>query len=298
MKYRSPDAFKTALLEMLKKESASRQIPFLRVQMRLLFERLLVRAQAVFPHLVIKGGAAMEFRLSLARTTRDLDFGLYGVAAEGVLPRLQESGQADFEDYLSFEIQDDPKHPVLEAEGMQYQGRRLRVRARLAGKPLFGYFGVDVAVGEPAAPSEQMKVPSLLAAAGLAPLELTVYALESHIAEKFHAYTLPRSHPNSRVKDLPDLGLLAMHRPILGDKLRQALEKTFGHRRTHELLRSVPMAPVAWAAPYASMAKENALPWRDLASVQDAVGNFLNPILELSDSRVWTPRTWSWEEGL
>ena len=295
MKYRSPEAFKSALLERLKRESVNQNLPFLRVQMRFLFERLLIRAQAVFPHLVIKGGAAMEFRLPMARTTRDLDVGIYGVSADRVLPSLQESGQADFGDYLIFEFDEDPSHPLLEAEGMQYQGRRLRVRARLAGKPLFGYFGLDLAIGEPAASAEQITVPSILADAGIPPLELSIYALESHVAEKLHAYTLPRSHPNSRVKDLPDLALLAMHRSIPGDKLRQALEMTFAHRRTHQLPRSVPPSPAAWAAPYARMALENTLPWGDLATLQKAVDNFLNPILE-SPLRAWQPHSWTWEE--
>ena len=177
----------------------------------------------------------MEFRLHLARTTRDLDLGIYKVSGDQVLPALQESGRADFGDYLTFEVEDDPHHFVLEAEGMQYQGRRLRVRARLAGTPLFTYFGVDVAVGEPAATPDSMTIPSLFAGAGLPPLDLVVYALESHIAEKLHAYTLPRQHLNSRVKDLPDLALLGMPRPIGARELKHALEATFGHRKTHQL---------------------------------------------------------------
>ena len=45
--------------------------------------------------------------------------------------------------------------------------------------------------------------------AGIAAPELLLIPVETHIAEKLHAYTLPRPTPNSRVRDLPDLALLA-----------------------------------------------------------------------------------------
>lgn len=294
MKYKSPVAFKSALLARLKNESEQQKIPFLRVQMRFLFERLLVRAHAAFPKVVVKGGAAMEFRLSLARTTRDLDLGVYNVPGDLVLSRLQESGQEDFQDFITFEIIDDPHHSILEADGMKYQGRRLRVLAKLAGKPLFGSFGVDIAVGEPAGPPDQLTIESLLANAGMPPLELSVYSLESHIAEKLHAYTLPRPHPNSRVKDLPDLALLAAHRPILETDLRQAIESTFSHRNTHPVPRFVPEPSEAWLRPYANIAQENGLPWKDLASLQHAVTSFLDPILESPGARLWNPLDYKW----
>lgn len=295
MKYKTPEAFKTALLDRLKKESESKNTPFVRVQMRFLFERLLVRAAAAFPEVVVKGGAAMEFRLHLARTTRDLDLGIYKVSGDQVLPALQESGRADFGDYLTFEVEDDPHHFVLEAEGMQYQGRRLRVRARLAGKPLFTYFGVDVAVGEPAATPDSMTIPSLFAGAGLPPLDLVVYALESHIAEKLHAYTLPRQHLNSRVKDLPDLALLGMHRPIGARELKNALEATFGHRKTHQLPSTLPAPPSEWELPYATMSRENSLPWASLSDVWTAAASFLDPILAGEEPGLWNPAGWEWE---
>lgn len=295
MKYRTPEAFKTALLDRLKKESESRKIPFVRVQMRFLFERLMVRAAAAFPEVVVKGGAAMEFRLDMARTTRDLDLGIYKVRADQMLPTLQESARADFGDYLTFEVEDDPHHSVLEAEGMEYQGRRLRVRARLAGKPLFSYFGVDIAVGEAAAPPDSMTIPSLFAGAGLQPLDLVVYALESHIAEKLHAYTLPRQNLNSRVKDLPDLGLLAMHRPIQARELRRALEATFGHRKTHTLPSSLPAPPTEWELPYAAMSRENSLPWTSLSEGWTAAASFLEPILAGEEPGLWNPAAWEWE---
>ena len=296
VKYRSPEAFRPALLHRLKQESKAQGVPLLKIQMRFLFERFLLRAQVVFPQVTVKGGAAMEFRLPRARMTRDLDLSIIRSASNQLLPRLQSAAQADFGDFISFVIEEDPDHAILEADGMKYQGRRLRAQAQLADKPLFGFFGLDLAVGEPANPPETMTVNPLLASAGFAPLELSLYALESHIAEKLHAYTLPRPYPNSRVKDLPDLALLATYGPIERQQLRLALETTFQHRSTHALPDHVMEAPPEWSIPYSKMALENSLPWPDIPSLTTSVKGFLDPILGSTESRptLWDPQAWSW----
>jgi hypothetical protein len=43
------------------------------------------------------------------------------------------------------------------------------------------------------------------------------------IAEKLHAYTLPRARPNSRLKDLSDLALLASVQSLDAKRVRAAL---------------------------------------------------------------------------
>jgi hypothetical protein len=65
--------------------------------------------------------------------------------------------------------------------------------------------------------------PDLLAFAGIAPPTLRLYPIETHIAEKLRAYTMPRPRPNSRVKDLPDIALLATAQLIVARRLRDAL---------------------------------------------------------------------------
>ncbi len=83
----------------------------------------------------------------------------------------------------------------IEADGLRYDdGSR--------GGPTVRSFGVDVAVGAPIVGTPQEHDGSdTLAFVGLSPPRFRVYPVETHIAEKLHAYTLPR--PNSRVKDLP-----------------------------------------------------------------------------------------------
>jgi hypothetical protein len=97
-------------------------------------------------------------------------------------------------------------------------------------------FGVDVAFGEPILGEPEVVVAGdVLAFAGIAPPTLRLYPVATHIAEKLHAYTMPRSRLNSRVKDLPDLALLATAQEIAARRLRAALEQTFAFRKTHPL---------------------------------------------------------------
>lgn len=88
---------------------------------------------------------------------------------------------------------------------MPYNGLRFRVEGRLAGKRYGEPFGLDVAfadaiLGEP----DELAAEDVLDFIGVPPPVLRVCPIETHIAEKVHAYTLPRQRANSRVKDLPD----------------------------------------------------------------------------------------------
>src|SRR3954463_641874 len=117
---------------------------------------------------------------------------------------------------------------------MLYEGMRFRADCRLAGKPFGNPFGVDVAFGDPIlGPPETVVASDVLGFAGIAPPTLRLSPLETHIAEKLHAYTMPRTRPNSRVKDLPDLALLATTRAFDAKRVRAALEQPFPFRETH-----------------------------------------------------------------
>ena len=133
-----------------------------------------------------------------------------------------------------------------------------------------------------------------LAFAGIAPPALRVYPVETHIAEKLHAYTLPRTRPNSRVKDLPDLALIATAGAIDAGRLRAAIDQTFGFRGTHAVPDSLVAPPDTWEGPYSSIAREDQLRWPTLDAAFSAVRAFLDPVLEgLSDGQ-WAPEAWSW----
>jgi hypothetical protein len=156
-------------------------------------------------------------------------------------------------------------------------------------------FGVDVAFGDPMFEAPEVFVAKdLLEFAGIAPPTLRLYPTETHIAEKLHAYTMPRTRPNSRVKDLPDLALLASARSLHATRVRSALQQTFSFRRTHALPSALPVPSPAWETPYAAMARENRLAWATLAEVVAAARTFLDPVLAVDVSATWDHQAWRW----
>ena len=293
--YATPAAFKQAVEHRLREAAAGDGVELARLRQRLIFDRFFARVVNVFKdRVILKGGFALELRLENARTTKDIDVRVVG-KADSVLAQLQEAGRLDLGDYLRFEIQPDPRHPEIEAEGMRYQGFRYRTRARLAGKIYGSPFGVDVAIAEPLiGDAEEVQGSRLLVFAGVEPTTFRLYPLEAHIAEKLHAYTMPRERPNSRVKDLPDLALLASVRTIDGEELRTAIERTFEHRGTHPIPSATPQAPAAWASVYKRMARSDGLSWPTLDEVTEAVRIFLDPVLSGASGR-WIPAAWAWD---
>jgi len=293
--YASPQAFKQALEQRLKTASSS-GADFARRRQLLVFDRFLARVAATLGDTaLLKGGLVLELRLERARTTKDVDLRVGG-SPDLVLGRLQEAGRRDLGDFMAFEVTRDTEQPKIKNDGMQYEGLRFRAECRLAGK-LYGQpFGVDVAFGDPIlGEPETVTAADVLAFAGISPPTLRLYPIETHVAEKLHAYTMPRARPNTRVKDLPDIALLATIRPLEGERLRAALRRTFEFRATHPLPTSLPDPPAAWAAPYAEMARANDLVWTTLEQLTIAARAFLNPVLAGRDS-LWRPAAWTWEE--
>jgi hypothetical protein len=295
--YPSPAAFKQALEQRLR-TSVKSGAGLARKRQLLVFDRFLARvARVLGDAATLKGGLVLEIRLDRARTTRDVDLRMVGPPGD-VLARLQEAGRADLGDFMTFEVRPDDDHPEIQNDGMQYDGLRYRTECRLAGKLYGQAFGVDVAFGDPIFGEPEVVVAEdLLGFAGVAPPTLRLYPLESHIAEKLHAYTMPRPRPNSRVKDLPDLALLATVRPLDAKRVRAALEQTFSFRKTHTLPATVPAPPDAWGTPYAAMAREDQLPWPALADVTRAAQSFLDPVLADRLDAGWDPGAWTWRPG-
>jgi hypothetical protein len=293
-RYPTPASFKQALETRLRNEALATGVPLGRLRQLVVFDRFLARVfQLLGDRVVAKGGVVLEVRLRRARTTKDVDLGFRG-DLDGVLDALTRAAALDLGDRLSFRIEPDREHPTIEVVGMTYGGRRFRAEGRLAGKPYGTPFGVDVAAGDVVAvPPDVVEGTRFLTFAGVRPGQLRLYPREVHVAEKLHAMTLPRTRPNSRVKDLPDVALLAMTGPFQGRSLRAALERTFAFRATQPVPARVPDPPPTWADAYARMANADDLPWRTLDDVLVAARAFLDPPLQ-GEVGLWDPSSWRW----
>ena len=291
--YHTAAAFKQALEQRLRSTSVS-GIDFSRRRQLVVFDRFLARVVVELGDAVtLKGGLSVELRIERARTTKDVDLRVMG-SSERILDRLHAAARRDLGDFMVFSVRRD-RHPEIQNEGMRYDGLRFRAECSLAGKVYGRAFGVDVAFGDPIfGEPEVIVAKDVLAFAGIAPPTLRVYPVETHIAEKLHAYTMPRARPNSRVKDLPDLALLAVAGPIEASRLHAALLQTFSFRGTHEVPEHLPLPPATWEAPYAALAKENRLEWTTLAEAFEAARAFLDPVLAGLSNAGWDPKGWSW----
>ncbi len=293
--YATPLAFKAALEARIAERSRAVGRTINRVRQLLVMERFLVRVFDRLDGVVLKGGLVMELRLERARTTRDVDLRVTADEA-GLLDRLRDAARLSLGDHLAFEVERDADHQTIEADGLRYEGQRFRVTATLAGRRYGDRFGVDIAIGEPIVGSPQpIEGDDLLTFVGLPVPIFWAYPVATHVAEKLHAYTQPRPRPNSRVKDLPDIALLATVADFDSVALLSAIGETFALRATHAVPSSLPDPPPTWQPVYARMAAGDDLPWRTLDELVLAVRAFLDPVLAGTDGH-WDPRAWRWRD--
>ena len=126
---------------------------------------------------------------------------------------------------------------------------------------VFARFHLDAGIGDVVMkPLRMVRLRDWLGFAGIPAPEIHLIPREQQVAEKLHAYTLPRSTPNSRVKDLVDLILLIRSGELQEDRLREAVRLTFERRRTHPVPPDLPQPAEAWTTPFRELAKECGLP--------------------------------------
>lgn len=300
-RYATPAAFKVALNARLRERARSVGLPVDRVRTLAVMERFLARVVAVFPETaVLKGGMALELRLERARTTQDIDLRLLGDPdAVGAMFALAADYRVDPPDHLSFRAEPDSEHPTIRGEGAVYEGFRYSVTPYLAGERYGDSFGVDVSFADALHGNiVELLGSDAFAFVGVPPVAVRVYPLGSHLAEKLHAYTLPRRDgiENSRVKDLPDIALIATMTGLDALQLSVAIAKTFAFRGTHPVPRVVPDPPAGWTPVYRHMAGDENLPWKELPELLAAVSAFLNPVLA-GEKGLWDARNWRWIES-
>lgn len=296
--YPNAVAFRAALSTRLGNRARGAALPIMRVRTVAVMERFLARVVAVFPETtVLKGGLALELRLERARSTKDIDLRLMGTpAAAAALMERAAAFRVTPEDFLTFVAELDPHHPVIRGEGVVYEGFRYNVTPSIGGERYGDPFGVDVSFAD-ALHGEPVEVigSDAFDFIGVPPITVRVYPAGTHLAEKLHAYTLPRrpGSENSRVKDLPDIALIATLDGLDAAEIRAAIEETFAFRGTHPVPAKLPDPPSRWADRYGRLAAEEGLVWPDLAAVVAAARAFMDPVLNGRVGR-WDPAIWAW----
>ena len=293
MKYASGATFRRALEDRLRAHSQKTVLPLIRLRKLVAVDRLLARLTLEQPATwILKGGLALQLRLGpQARTTQDVDL-LMRLDPRHVHETLVNAAVRDLGDWFQFEI----AQAVMIAPDQIGNAYRFNTQALLDGRA-FETFHVDVGLSDPVVEAvDNLVIPSLLAFADIPPTVVPCYPLTQHIAEKVHAYTLPRpTSENSRVKDLVDILLLAGLNSLSVESLGQALLATFKARPTHPLPNRWPDPPPSWAVPFRRQATALNLKYATLAEADVAARQFIEPVLQAEKISQWNPQRWEWQ---
>jgi predicted nucleotidyltransferase component of viral defense system len=259
-KFKTARDFRKSLETRLQAIAKEKNIDLQRVRRQVAFDRLLARlfAQAE-PPFFLKGGYAMELRISSARATKDIDLtyfqrieNLEGSPDAFILHTLRTLAAVEIDDYFSYRLE----AALMDLDGAPYGGYRYPVTSFIDGKQ-FVQFHLDVGGDVLVTATETFTAPDWLHFSGVTAPKVAMISVEQQFAEKMHAYTLPRGErQNSRVKDLIDLYLLMKLRPPALDELAFAVRQVFKVRNTHSLPLQLPSWPAEWKSTYAVMARE------------------------------------------
>jgi predicted nucleotidyltransferase component of viral defense system len=276
-RYADAPALRQAIETRLKQTSEDTQTDLGRLRRIVVFDRLLSRlAAASGGQWVLKGGAALEFRLPhRARTTKDLDLATRAQDDDGDILReeLIEALSADRDhDLFTFRL-GSAKEMTPDATGRR--AWRYTVESWLAGR-LFAAIRLDVAArSEELLMTQAVTLPGVLAFAGIPARSIETVSSEQHFAEKLHALTRDYGErPNTRIKDLIDLVLL-IDSGLRPDRvLLTAVRHVFAVRATHPLPAVLPEPPPNWRQGYPTLAAELTVSASELSEAADLVRSF------------------------
>ena len=282
--YTTAVGFRTALEERLKRTALTEQVDLNRLRRQVSFDRLLARLfREELAVWVLKGGYALELRFKSARSTVDIDLTLQRVLTPSlaggdtnqiVREMLQSAADNSLGDRFDYVI----GPPVMDLTAAPYGGARYPVEARMDER-VFARFHLDAGIGDALMPPlETVVCRDWLGFAGVGSARVQMIPREQQFAEKIHAYTLPRSSENSRVKDLVDLALLIGSGGLDKQRILDALLLTFERRRTHDLGAVLTPPPANWQRPFQALAEECELPV-DIGAVFAGVQEFVTEVL-------------------
>jgi hypothetical protein len=251
-KYASAGALRRVLEDRLRQTATTEQVDLARLRRQVAFDRLLARLfRSDDAPWALKGGYAMELQLRVARTTVDIDLTLpaglnlsskEALTTATVREMLQEAASLDLGDWFVYTV----GAPMMDLDAAPYGGARYPIECRMDGRT-FAKFHLDVGLGDVLIqPLQKIQGQDWLGFAEIPAAEMRLISKEQQVAEKLHAYTLPRSTPNSRVKDLVDLLLLIRSGEVRQAQLAEAVRLTFDRRKTHALPQILVPPPESW----------------------------------------------------
>jgi len=259
-KYASAGALRRALEDRLRQTANTEQIDLARLRRQVAFDRLLARLfHSDEAPWALKGGYAMELQLRVARTTVDIDLTLPASlnlssqeATTTVREMLQEAASRDLGDWFVYTV----RAAMMDLDAAPYGGARYPIECRMDGRT-FTKFHLDVGIGDVLIPPlQKIQGRDWLGFAEISVAAMRLISKEQQVAEKLHAYTLPRSTPNSRVKDLVDLLLLARTGQVRQTQLTEAVRMTFDRRKTHVIPSTLVPPPESWDRQFRALATE------------------------------------------
>ncbi len=261
-KYASAGALRRALEDRLRQIANREQVDLARLRRQVTFDRLLARLfHSDHVPWALKGGYAMELQLRVARTTIDIDLTLpaslslsreEAPATAAVREMLQEASSLDLGDWFVYTV----GAPMMDLDATPYGGARYPIECRMDGRT-FSRFHLDVGIGDVLIkPLQKIQGQDWLGFAEIPTAEMRLISKEQQVAEKLHAYTLPRTTPNSRVKDLVDLLLLIRTGEVHRAQLAEAVRMTFDRRKTHVIPSTLVPPPESWEGQFRALATE------------------------------------------
>ncbi len=187
---------------------------------------------------------------------------------------LQIAADVSLDDWFEYMI----GPPVLDLTAAPYGGARYSVETRMDGR-VFAKFHLDAGIGDVVIPPlETVECHDWLGFAGIKQPCVRMISREQQYAEKIHAYTLPRSSLNTRVKDLVDLALLTGDNRLDRAKAFAALRLTFERRNTHALPTGLNAPPEEWQTPFQVLIEECGLQ-TDIAAAFEKVRTLFEKVL-------------------
>ena len=280
-RYKTPADYRSALETKIISQRDTTSMPVGRLRKSVAFDAFLARLSQANTGFVLKGGFALELRLQLSRSTKDLDFVLKSELRQSskgtpkllreILERALSKTMINTDDrFFEFIISE----ATIE---LNTGGWRYKVQSRLDGRK-FEDFHIDVSSADYLPDNiEVLAIESRARPSG----EQTIYKVEivtaeQHFAEKLHAYTLPRQSENSRTKDLIDMYLLINHG--LDTKVaNEMITAVFSHRETHQPPLELPAPPQSWEAQYLRMTSELGIT-TDLQTMYASVSQYVKSI--------------------